>query len=73
VAFIQNVRYFDARILTLDTPTPSVISLGKEKPAGRYVREMENQRRAPVLHQRRDEAQAQTRISQTVNATLREE
>lgn len=72
--FIQNVRFFDARILTLDTPDAERYITSEKKnllvdtfvkwriiDARQYYRSVG------------DEARAQTRISQTVNATLREE
>ena len=44
--FIQNVRYFDTRILTLDTPDAERYHhLGEEEPAGGFVRQMAHQRR----------------------------
>ncbi|MBE0619404.1 MAG: protease modulator HflC [Burkholderiales bacterium] len=72
--FIQNVRYFDARILTLDTPDAEryITSEKKNLLVDTFVKWR-------IIDARQyyksvgDEARAETRISQTVNATLREE
>src|SRR5471030_656722 len=71
---IQNVRYFDSRILTLDTPDAEryITSEKKNLLVDSFVKWQITDVRQyykSIL----DEAQAQTRISQTVNATLREE
>src|SRR5471030_1234211 len=68
---IQNVRYFDARILTLDTPDAEryITSEKKNLLVDSFVKWQITDVRQyykSIL----DEAQAQTRISQTVNATL---
>ena len=72
--FIQNVRYFDARILTLDTPDAEryITSEKKNLLVDTFVKWKINDARQFYISIG-DEAQAQTRISQTVNATLREE
>ena len=72
--FIQNVRYFDARILTLDTPDAEryITSEKKNLLVDTFVKWKINDARQYYISVG-DEAQAQTRISQTVNATLREE
>jgi len=72
--FIQNVRYFDSRILTLDTPDAEryITSEKKNLLVDTFVKWR-------IIDARQyyksvgDEARAETRISQTVNATLREE
>ena len=71
---IQNVRYFDARILTLDTPDAEryITSEKKNLLVDTFVKWKINDARQFYISVG-DEAQAQTRISQTVNATLREE
>ena len=71
---IQNVRYFDARILTLDTPDAEryITSEKKNLLVDTFVKWRINDARQFYISIG-DEAQAQTRISQTVNATLREE
>jgi membrane protease subunit HflC len=72
--FIQNVRYFDARILTLDTPDAEryITSEKKNLLVDTFVKWKINDARQFYISIG-DEAAAQTRISQTVNATLREE
>jgi len=71
---IQNVRYFDARILTLDTPDAEryITSEKKNLLVDTFVKWKINDVRQYYISVG-DEAQAQTRIAQTVNATLREE
>jgi membrane protease subunit HflC len=71
---IQNVRYFDARILTLDTPDAErfITSEKKNLLVDTFVKWRINDARQFYISVG-DEVQAQTRISQTVNATLREE
>jgi len=72
--FIQNVRYFDGRILTLDTPDAEryITSEKKNLLVDTFVKWKINDVRQYYISVG-DEAQAQTRIAQTVNATLREE
>jgi modulator of FtsH protease HflC len=71
---IQNVRFFDARILTLDTPDAEryITSEKKNLLVDTFVKWKINDARQYYISVG-DEVQAQTRISQTVNATLREE
>ncbi len=71
---IQNVRFFDARILTLDTPDAEryITSEKKNLLVDTFVKWKINDARQYYISVG-DETQAQTRISQTVNATLREE
>ncbi len=72
--FIQNVRFFDARILTMDTPDAEryITSEKKNLLVDTFVKWRINDARQ-YYKSVGDEVQAQTRISQTVNATLREE
>jgi len=72
--FIQNVRYFDGRILTMDTPDAEryITSEKKNLLVDTFVKWRINDVRQ-YYKSVGDEVQAQTRISQTVNATLREE
>jgi membrane protease subunit HflC len=72
--FIQNVRYFDGRILTLDTPDAEryITSEKKNLLVDTFVKWKIDDARQ-YYKSVGDEVQAQTRISQTVNATLREE
>jgi len=71
---IQNVRYFDGRILTLDTPDAEryITSEKKNLLVDSFVKWQIKDVRQYYISVG-DETQAQTRISQTVNATLREE
>ena len=71
---IQNVRYFDARILTLDTPDAEryITSEKKNLLVDTFVKWKISDPRQYYISVG-DEAQAETRLSQTVNATLREE
>ena len=71
---IQNVRYFDARILTMDTPDAEryITSEKKNLLVDTFVKWKISDPRQYYISVG-DEEQAQTRLSQTVNATLREE
>ena len=71
--FIQNVRYFDARILTMDTPDAEryITSEKKNLLVNTFVKWKISDPRQFYISVG-DEAQAQTRLAQTVNATLRE-
>jgi modulator of FtsH protease HflC len=71
--FIQNVRFFDARILTLDTPDAEryITSEKKNLLVDWFVKWKISDPRLYYISVG-DEAQAQTRLTQTVNATLRE-
>ena len=62
---IQNVRIFDKRILTLDAPEPDVYK--------RQVKWRINDVKLYYVSVGGDETLAKTRLSQTVNAGLREE
>jgi len=71
--FIQNVRFFDARILTLDTPDAEryITSEKKNLLVDWFVKWKISDPRLFYISVG-DEAQAETRLTQTVNATLRE-
>lgn len=72
---LQNVRIFDRRILTLDSPEPERFLTAEKKPV--LVDSFVKWRIADVklyyISVGGDEAQAKTRLSQTVNSGLREE
>ncbi len=72
---IQNVRIFDKRILTLDSPEPERFLTAEKKPV--LVDSFVKWRIADVkqyyISVGGDESLAKTRLSQTVNAGLREE
>jgi membrane protease subunit HflC len=72
---IQNVRFFDNRILTLDTPDTErfITSEKKNVLVDSFVKWRIGDARQYYISVSGDEARAQTRISQTVNASLREE
>jgi membrane protease subunit HflC len=72
---IQNVRYFDTRILTLDTPDAErfITSEKKNVLVDSFVMWRINDVKQYYVSVRGDEALAVTRLNQTVNSTLREE
>jgi membrane protease subunit HflC len=72
---IQNVRFFDNRILTLDTPDTErfITSEKKNVLVDSFVKWRIGDVRQYYVSVQGDETRAQTRISQTVNSTLREE
>jgi len=72
---IQNVRYFDKRILTLDTPDPErfITSEKKNVLVDSFVKWRIIDPKLYYVSVAGDEARARTRLSQTVNAGLREE
>jgi membrane protease subunit HflC len=75
IPLIQNVRYYDNRILTLDTPETErfITSEKKNVLVDSYVKWRIKDVKQYYVSVQGDEARAQTRLSQTVNATLREE
>ncbi|MDR1162685.1 MAG: protease modulator HflC [Candidatus Accumulibacter sp.] len=72
---IQNVRYFDKRILTLDTPEPDrfITSEKKNVLVDSFVKWKIVDPQLFYISVAGDEARAQIRLLQTVNAGLREE
>jgi membrane protease subunit HflC len=72
---IQNVRFFEKRILTMDTPEPERFLTAEKKPVlvDSYVKWRIDDVRQFYISVQGDEARAQTRISQTVNSALRQE
>ena len=72
---IQNVRYFDKRILTLDSAEPErfITSEKKNVLVDSFVKWRIIDPRLYYISVAGDEARAKTRLSQTVNAGLREE
>ncbi|MDR2788339.1 MAG: protease modulator HflC [Candidatus Accumulibacter sp.] len=72
---IQNVRYFDKRILTLDSAEPErfITSEKKNVLVDSFVKWRIVDPRLYYVSVEGDEARAKTRLSQTVNAGLREE
>jgi len=72
---IQNVRYFDKRILTLDSSEPErfITSEKKNVLVDSFVKWKIVDPRLYYVSVAGDEERAKTRLSQTVNAGLREE
>jgi len=72
---IQNVRYFDKRILTLDTSEPESFLTSEKKNVlvDSYVKWRIIDPKLYYVSVEGDEVRAKTRLSQTVNAGLREE
>ena len=72
---IQNVRYFDKRILTMDAAEPErfITSEKKNVLVDAFVKWKIVDPRLYYISVAGDESRATTRISQTVNAGLREE
>jgi membrane protease subunit HflC len=72
---IQNVRYFDKRILTMDSAEPErfITSEKKNVLVDSFVKWKIVDPKLYYVSVAGDEARARTRLSQTVNAGLREE
>lgn len=72
---IQNVRYFEKRVLTLDTPEPErfITSEKKNVLVDLFVKWRIIDVKQYYVSVGGDEARARTRLEQTVNAGLREE
>jgi membrane protease subunit HflC len=72
---IQNVRYFDRRILTLDSAEPERFLTAEKKPVlvDSFVKWRIDDVRKYYISVSGDELIAKTRLSQTVNSGLREE
>ncbi|MBR0568639.1 protease modulator HflC [Azoarcus sp. L1K30] len=72
---IQNVRYFDKRILTMDTPEPErfITSEKKNVLVDHFVKWRIIDPRLYYESVAGDESRARIRLAQTVNAGLREE
>jgi membrane protease subunit HflC len=72
---IQNVRFFDKRILTLDTAEPERFLTAEKKPVlvDSYVKWRIHDVKQYYISVGGDETVAKTRLAQTVNSGLREE
>ena len=72
---IQNVRFFDSRILTLDAPEPERIITAEKKNmlVDSFVKWRIVDVKQYYISVGGDEARAQTRLMQTVNSAMREE
>ena len=75
VPLVQNVRYFDKRILTMDTPEPERFITAEKKNVlvDHFVKWRIIDPQLYYVSVAGDEARARTRLSQAVNANLREE
>ena len=75
VPLVQNVRFFDSRILTLDTVDPERFITAEKKNVlvDSFVKWRIIDVKQYYISVGGDEARAQTRLMQTVNSTLREE
>jgi len=73
--FIQNIRYFDRRILTLDNAEPErfITSEKKNVLVDSYIKWRIVDPKLYYVSVQGDEARAKIRLNQTVNAGLREE
>lgn len=73
--FVQNVRYFDARILTMDSVEPERFITAEKKNVmvDSFVKWRIEDVRQYFISVRGDEQVAQTRLMQTVNSIMREE
>jgi len=72
---IQNVRYFEKRILTMDSPEPERFLTAEKKPVlvDSYVKWRIGDVKQYYISVGGDEIVAKTRLAQTVNSGLREE
>jgi len=72
---IQNVRFFERRILTMDSPEPERFLTAEKKPVlvDSYVKWRISDVKQYYVSVGGDEVVAKTRLAQTVNSGLREE
>ncbi|HMU63363.1 MAG: protease modulator HflC [Nitrosomonas sp.] len=75
IPIAQNVRYFDSRILTMDTEEPErfITSEKKNVLVDLFVKWRIVDVKQYYISVRGDEALAQTRLAQTVNSSMRDE
>ncbi len=75
IPLIQNVRYFDNRILTFESPEPEryITSEKKNVLVDSFVKWRIVDPRQYYISTGGDEARAQLRLSQTINSSLRDE
>ena len=75
IPIVDNVRYFDTRILTLDTAEPErfITSEKKNVLVDLFIKWRIVDVRQYYISVGGDEARAQTRLSQTINSSLRDE
>lgn len=74
VPMIQNVRFFDKRILTMDSPEPERFMTAEKKPVlvDSYIKWRIRDVRQYYVSLNGDENMARIRLSQTVNSSLRD-
>ena len=72
---LQNVRFFDSRILTLDTPEPESFVTAEKKNmlVDSYIKWRIIDVKQYYISVEGDEAKARNRLMQTVNSSMREE
>jgi membrane protease subunit HflC len=75
IPLVQNVRFFDSRILTLDSDDPERFITAEKKNVlvDSFIKWRIVDVKQYYISVTGDEARAQTRLTQTVNSTLREE
>lgn len=75
IPFVQNVRFFDSRILTMDSDEPErfITSEKKNVLVDLFVKWRITDVRQYYVSVNGDEALAQTRLSQTINSSMRDE
>ena len=75
VPLVQNIRYFEKRIITLDNPEPErfITSEKKNVLVDSYIKWRIVDPKLYYVSVQGDESRAKTRLNQTVNAGLREE
>lgn len=74
VPLIQNVRFFDKRILTMDSPEPERFMTAEKKPVlvDSYIKWRIRDVRQYYISFNGEEARASIRLAQTVNSSLRD-
>ncbi len=71
---INNVRYFDARVQTMDSDPELYLTREKKESRGGFFRQVANYRRGTLLHTTGGlAANARNRLAQRVNDALRSE
>ena len=75
VPLLDNVRYFDTRILTIDTPEPERFLTSEKKNVlvDLFIKWKITDARLYYVSVAGDESRAQLRLLQTINSSLREE
>ena len=71
IPFIQNVEFFDKRILDIDTASQEVIASDQEAARGRCLRALQDRRSIAVLPDLANERVASARLGAVLEASLR--